>query len=255
MSHERRGTWVPLSPARKMVIEMLRHARRVPSIPVAKTINVKPIAEARRQIEPVPGWTALFMRAYGLMTRDYPELRRALIPWPYPHLYEHPHSIGGVVVERQWQGERVLLASKIRAPEEMPIDVLDGHVRRFKESPVWEIGDYRQALRVGRLPGFLRRFTFWHSLYLSGAIRAKRFGTFLVSSYGSLGAEQLHPLTFHTSLFTFGPISSTGDVVIKIVYDHRVLDGACVARCLGELEQILHTAIINELREVRRRAA
>lgn len=250
-----KGTRIPLSPARKMVIEMLRHARRVPSIPVARTMNVAAAAAARREAEPVPSWTAVFIQLYGLVARRFPELRRALIPWPRPHLYEHPHSVCAVVVERAWRGETVLLGAKVRAPEDAPIDAIDRHVRHFKQAPVWDVGDFRQALRVGRLPGFLRRFTFWHSLYLSGATRAKRMGTFMVSSYGSLGAEQVHPLSFHTTLLTFGPISPAGEVVVKIVYDHRVMDGATVARCLRDLDETLQTDIVAELRGLRRAAA
>jgi hypothetical protein len=165
-------------------------------------------------------------------------------------LYEHPHSVCALVVEREWQDETVLLGAKIRAPEEMPIEQIHQHIRRLKEAPVWEISDFRQALRIGRLPWLLRRFTFWQTLYLSGFKRAKRFGTFMVSSYGSLGAEQLHPLSPHTSLFTFGPISPSGEVVVKVIYDHRVMDGRCVARCLSDLEKVLHTEILAELRSL-----
>ena len=250
MAQTPKGAWRKLSPARRMVIEMLHHARKVPSVPVARSMNVAAVAEARRQAAAAPSWTGVFIRAYALVARRHAGLRRALIPWPYPHLYEHPHSVCALVVEREWQGEAVLLGAKIRAPEETPLTVIHRHIRRFKEAPVWDIADFRQALRVGRLQAFLRRFTFWQSLYLSGFKRAKRLGTFLVSSYGSLGAEQLHPLSPHTTLLTFGPISPAGDVVVKVVYDHRVLDGRCVAQCLNDLEQILHTQILEELRSL-----
>jgi pyruvate/2-oxoglutarate dehydrogenase complex dihydrolipoamide acyltransferase (E2) component len=92
-------------------------------------------------------------------------------------------------------------------------------------------------------------------LYFSGVKRAKRFGTFMVSSYGSLGAEQLHPLSFHTTLLTFGPIAPEGNVVVKLVYDHRVMDGRTVASCLADLDEVLHTAVLEELRTSGRQAA
>jgi hypothetical protein len=44
-----------------------------------------------------------------------------------------------------------------------------------------------------------------------------------------------------------GPISEDGSAVVKLVYDHRVLDGAVVARCLNELEETLNTQIAREL--------
>lgn len=252
---EGKGIRLPLSPGRKLVIEMLEHARRVPSVPVARTLDISLVREARQQVAAAPSWTAIFLRAYALVAREHGGLRRALLPWPTPHLYEHPYSIGALVVERQVEGEPILLAAKVRTPEDTPLDTIDAHLRRFKQAPVEDISAFRQLLRLGRLPGWLRRFTFWHSLYLSGHIRAKRFGTFMVSSYGSLGAEQIHPLTPLTTLLTFGPIGSNGSVVVKIIYDHRVLDGRYVASCLNELDRVLNTDILRELRLKRLQAA
>ena len=177
------------------------------------------------------------------------------MPWPRPHLYEHPHSTCALIVERSWQDETILLGSKIRAPEDMSLAAIQQRIRYYKETPVWEIGDYRQVLRFGRLPWLLRRFAFWQTLYLSGYKRAKRFGTFMVSSYGSLGAEQIHPIAPFTTLFTFGPIASSGEVVVKIVYDQRVLDGSCVARCLQRLEEVLNGRIAEEFEAPGRKVA
>jgi hypothetical protein len=241
-----------LSPARRLGIEFLRQGRKVPSVPVARTCNLAAVAEARERAFPKPSWTALFIKAYSLVQRDYPELRRAYMPLPYARLYEHPHSTCALVVEREWQHETVLLGAKIRAPENVSLEAIQGHIRRFKDSGVRTISDFRMALRVGRMPGLLRRFLYWMTLSWSGATRAKRLGTFMVSSYGSLGAEQLHPITPYTTLLTFGPISPAGDVVVKLIYDHRVMDGRLIARCLGHLEHVFHTAIVNELKAMER---
>lgn len=255
MSRQPKGSQLALSPARKLVIEMLHHARRLPSIPVARTIQIADVAHARQQARLRPSWTAVFLRGYGLVCQEFAELRRAYLPWPYPHLYEHPQSIGAVAIERQLQGDSVLLAAKIRGPEDMPLEAIDGCLRRFKDAPITKVASFRQLLRIGRMPSFLRRFVFWHSLYLSGYKRAKRFGTFMVSSYGSLGAEQLHPLCPLTTLLTFGPIHPTGEVVVKVIYDHRVVDGRRIASCLSRLEEVLRTSIVPELQSLRRMAA
>jgi hypothetical protein len=241
------GTRLRLSPARKLVIEMLHHARKQPSIPVARGMNVGRLAALRREVPAAPSWTALFLRAYALAARTFPELRRAYIPWPRPHLYEHPFSIGAVVVERDLDGEPALLATKVRCPEAAPLDVIQGRLHRCKHAPLETISDFRQLLRLARLPWLLQRFVFWRYLSWSGASRAKRFGTFMVSSYGSLGAEQVHPLTPLTTLLTFGPIGPAGDVVVKVVYDHRVMDGRRVAGALAELERLLQDDLVREV--------
>src|SRR5262249_53516063 len=157
------------------------------------------VAAARREALPAPSWTAVFLKAYGLVSQRHPELRRALIPWPYPHLYEHPCSEGVVPVGRAWQGETVVLGAKFHAPERTTLAALDDHLRRYREAPVESIAYFRQILRVGRLPALLRRFTLWHSLYLSGFKRARRLGTFTLSSLGNFGVEQFHPRTPLTS--------------------------------------------------------
>ena len=87
----------------------------------------------------------------------------------------------------------------------------------------------------------------WWRLNSSGSTRALRNGTFGVSVYSSLGAESLHPLSPVTSTINYGVIDENGDVTTRIVYDHRVLDGAMIARALSGLEQVLNTAIVAEL--------
>jgi hypothetical protein len=238
-----------------MVLELLHHARRVPSLPLSRALDVSPLAEARRQAAVPPSWLAIFMRAYGLTARQHPELRRAFIPWPWKRFYEHPESLCAVLIERDYQGEQVVLGAKIRGPENCTLAELDSHLRYFKEAPVLQVSPFRQILRLGRLPGFLRRFTIWHSLYLSGFTRATRFGTFMISSLGNLGVEQHHPLTPLTTYFTFGPISPEGKVTAKVIYDHRVMDGRCVARSLQTLDESLRTTLLAEVRSARRAAA
>jgi len=236
-----------LSSGRKMVLELLHHARKVPSIPVARELTIAPLVERRAASELRPSWTAIFLRAYGLVSRDIPELRRSFIPYPWKRLYEHPFSSGAVVVEREFEGEPILLAAKIREPELKPLAFLDGWLQRLKTAPLHTISDFRQLLRFCKAPALFRRFVFWHSLYWSGKMRTKRFGTFMLSSYGSLGAEQIHPITALTTLFTFGPISADGRVTAKIIYDHRVMDGRRVAEALAALQRILNDVILPEL--------
>jgi len=239
---------VKLSPGRRIVLEMLHHARKVPSIPVARDLNVGALAERRAELVERPSWTAIFLRAYGLVCQEFRELRRAFLPYPWGHLYEHPFSKGAVIVEREVDGEPMLLAAKIRKPEGQSLAALDSALNRLKTAPLRQISEFRQLVRFSKAPHLFRRFVFWHSLYFSGAVRAKRFGTFMLSSYGSLGAEQIHPITPLTTLFTFGPIAADGRVVAKIVYDHRVMDGRRVAQALADMQRILDKVILEELR-------
>ena len=102
-------------------------------------------------------------------------------------------------------------------------------------------------LRISGYPAPIRRFLWWSTLHVSGPKRAKRLGTFGLSSYGALGAESYHPISPLTTTLTYGPIDPDGRVTVKLIYDHRVLDGAEVARRLGDLEATLLGPILDEL--------
>jgi len=246
MSHEINGRCLALSPARKMVIEILHHGSKVPSLPLSKEINVSALVDVRKAGAFV-SWTAIFMKAYGLVALQHPELRRAYVPLPWPHLYEHPYSDCALLLEREHQGEAIVLGAKVRAPEGQTLAALDGHLRHYREAPIQDVGHFRQWLRIGRLPGVVRRVLFWSTINLSGLKRAKRLGTFAISSLGNMGVEQHHPISPLTTYLTFGAISATGMVNVKIIYDHRVMDGRTVARCLKDMEEVLHTRVLEEL--------
>jgi hypothetical protein len=250
MGSPTRGRKIAISPARRMVHELLHHSKKVPSLPLSKSLSLQELVEARQLSDPRPSWFAIFMKAYGLTAIKNPVLRRCYVPYLFEHYYEHPHSECSVLVEREWEGETVVLGAKVRAPENQTFASIDEAIKRFKSDPVLEVSSFRQVLRLGRLPGFVRRFTFWQSLYLSGYSKSKRFGTFMMSSLGNLGVEQHHPLTPLSTYFTFGPISNTGEVVIKIIYDHRIMDGGTVARCLNDLESILKSHVLDEIKEL-----
>jgi len=246
-----RGTRRRLSPARRFVGEIVRAARKVPSMPVARTMSVAAITPLRHALAARPSWTALLIKAYGLLCRERPPLRRAFVQWPTAHLYEHPCSVAAVSVEREWGGEPVVLGTRVTSPEDRAIPDIHAHLYRYKHAPILALEDFRASLFLGRLRQPLRGLVRWAALDVSGAQRARRLGTFLVSSYGSLGAEQLHPRSPLTTVLTFGPISANGTTVVKLVYDHRVLDGAYVARCLARLEEILQEDIRAELARLR----
>jgi len=83
-----------------------------------------------------------------------------------------------------------------------------------------------------------------------GILRARYFGTFGISVYSALQAESLHPILPITTTVNYGVIDADGFVNVRIIYDHRVLDGATAARALAALEVILTTTLVEELNEI-----
>ncbi len=247
MMHEQ-GRILRLTAARRFLLDLLHYGQKVPSVPVARTMRLGKLAEARKAHPLKPSWSVLFLKAHGLVGAANGPLRRCLLSFPTLRIYEHPHTIGSMAFERDYEGEPSIFVGLFRAPEGQSIEELEKALEYYRRSPVESVGFFRQALRISRLPKPLRRFLWWTSLEVSGGKRAKRLGTFGVSSYGALGAESLHPISPLTTTLTYGPIDETGRVVVKLVYDHRVLDGAEVARRLAELEATLLGPILDELR-------
>jgi hypothetical protein len=246
--HESKGSSLPITGPRRFVIDLVHFARQVPSTPVCRLINVGSLIEPRANHPLRPSWALLFMKAYSVVGAAHDPLRRALLQFPWPRLYQHPWMNCALAIERTYQGEPGVFVGLFRAPEQQTIQQLQDALTWYKTHPLEEVGLYRRALRVSGTPTPIRRLLWWSTLNISGFKRAKRFGTFGLTSYGALGAESLHPISPLTTTLTFGPISPSGEVIVKLIYDHRVLDGAYIARRLRDIEITMNSSILEELR-------
>ncbi len=218
-------------------------------------MDVAPLVAARAACPDRPSWVALFAKAYSLVAADNPRLRQSYLTFPYARLYEHAESVATISVERTYQGEDAIFFGRLKAPDRQSLASLDDHLRRWKTAPIEEIGAFRQALRFTRLPRPLRRLAWWLALNVLGARRDRHFGTFGISVYSSLGVDSLHPIAPMTTLLNYGRIAPDGQVDVRIVYDHRVLDGAVIGRTLVRLEEVLREAMVAEVAKGNRSAA
>jgi hypothetical protein len=175
-------------------------------------------------------------------------LRRAYLSFPWPHLYQHPTNIATIAIERQFQDEDAVFFVHLPHPEKRSLLAIDAKLRRYKELPFERVAAIRRALRTMRWPRPLRRWLWWFALNVSGVKRAHFFGTSGITVYAGLGASSLHPLSLLTSTLNYGVIEPDGSVDVRLIYDHRVLDGAAVARALADLERVLRLNILAELR-------
>jgi len=246
--HEPSGRRVPITAPRRFIIDLVHFAQQIPTVPVSRMMDVSALRGPRDEHERRPSWAVVFMKAYALVAASHAPLRRAMLNFPWPRIYEHPASNCALAVERDYQGEPGIFVGLFRAPESQSLAQLQDGLAWYKGQALEDVGAFRQVLRVGRAPGPVRRLLWWSTLNLSGMKRAKRFGTFGLTSYGAMGAESLHPISPLTTTLTFGPIDPTGRVCVKLIYDHRVLDGAYIARRLGDIEAALTGAILDELR-------
>src|SRR5438128_10978349 len=90
------GRNIPLSLPRRFICDLVHFAHKVPSVPVQRRMNLGPLLAARQEADPRPSWCALFTKAYGMVAAATPELRRAYLSFPRPHLYEHPINVASI---------------------------------------------------------------------------------------------------------------------------------------------------------------
>lgn len=239
-----RGRSIPLSPVRKLVVDLtLLH---VPSVPVQRIMNIAPLVAARAAAKGRPAWSAIFAKAYALVADEVTILRRAYVKLPTPRLYEYPQSTLSMVVEREYQGEMVVLTTLIRDPARMSLADISAAIRHAKTVPVEEVRSFKRMLDLARWPWPLRRLIWWLGLNI-GRQRGNYFGSYGISVYSGLGSESLHPISPLTGVLNYGVIGADGSVAVRIMYDHRVLDGATVARVLARIEEKLGNELLQEL--------
>lgn len=248
-----RGQAIRLSVQRRMVIDLLYFARGIPTVPVQKRMSLAPLVAARAACSERPRWTAIFTKAYALVAQEVPQLRRAYVKIPWPHLYEYPTSKANIIIERDYRGEPALCPVSIKDPAHQPLRDIGRQLQHATTAPLEDIKDFRRWMRFARLPRPLRRMLWWIGLNI-GRQRGNFFGTFGVSVYSALNAELLHPLSPLTTLLNYGVMTEDGMVDVRIIYDHRVMDGSTVARALGRLEEILNSVILEEVRSLAKSA-
>lgn len=243
-----RGRPIPLSPVRKLVVDLTR--LHVPSVPVERVMHLGAVVEARKAAGK-PAWSAIFAKAYALCSEDDPILRRAYIKLPWAQLYEYPTSTASIVVERDMNDEMIVLTLLIRDPAGKTIAQLSETIRHAKTVPLEEVKAFKRMLDLAKWPTPLRRMIWWLGLNI-GRQRGNYFGTFGISVYSSLGSQSLHPISPLTAVVNYGIIGPDGVVPVRIMYDHRVLDGSMVARTLARLEEKLTGPVLEELRGMAR---
>ena len=153
-----RGRPISFPPSRRVLIDTLYFANKIPILPVQRRMALGALVEARRICPHRPPWTALFLKAFAILAQQTPELRRVYIGLPRPHLYEYPSSVGMVSFERNTKDGAQVFIGRIKNPENCSLAELTQILRRFNEAPLEEIKDFRRVLVLGRLPRLLRRF-------------------------------------------------------------------------------------------------
>jgi hypothetical protein len=245
-----RGTVRKISMPRRLVADLMHASMRVPFVSLRRTLDIRPLIEARAVSAQRPGWAAIFAKAFCLVARDEPVLRTLYVKWPWPHFYELPRSVGMVAIARREDGEDCVLPQKVTAADELPLADVDALIRHAKTAAINDVPAFRKILRATRLPLPLRRLI-WFTGFNIPRQRANYFGSFGITSVAAYGAGELHALSPGPFIVSYGTVERDQTIDVVIRWDHRVTDAALIAKALTRLEQVLNKTIAAELLEHR----
>ncbi|MFM8271977.1 MAG: hypothetical protein ACKODX_06530 [Gemmata sp.] len=244
------GHRLGLSVPRRLVCDLLHASRHAPVVTFERTMDLSAVVAARKGLARPPAWVLLFTKAFGAVAARHPELRRAYLPLPWPHLWQADENVASVAVEREYRGEPGVFFGFVRSPERLPLADLAARLDEWKTAPVDEVAPFRRAIRFTRLPLPARRALWKYATAWSGKIKARNFGTFGISLTGAGGAAALNLIGPLACALNTGVVQDDGTVPVRLHFDHRVLDGMPAARALAELEEALRTSIVAELNQL-----
>ncbi len=231
--------------SRRLVTDVLHYRAKVPTCAHDRLCDFGPVAEARERCPARISWSMIFIKAFGLVAARVPALRQTYQRWPWPHIYQHPTSVAMVATHRDFRGEPWLFWSRFTSPERRPLIRLQSSLDCYLNEPV-ETNFLRQYQFSG-FPTILRRVLWSWTLEKGGPDRARRSGTFFLTTIAGHGAEIQHPPAFLTANATYGPIDENGKSRVTIAYDHRLMDGHLVAHALAGIEEEMNGPIVAEL--------
>src|SRR5262249_13149180 len=151
------------------------------------------------------------------------------VTWPWHRLFEYEENVVSITIAREWRGETALFLARIPSPEKKSLLEIDTLLRSFKERPVESISAFRGALRMARLPAFMRRLLWWLIMNALPRLRGQFLGTLGASITAGMGGTALSLITPWTTTFFYDAIQDDGSQVGRVMFDHRVLDGWALA--------------------------
>ncbi len=238
---------------RSCIADVALLAGKIPLFPVDRHCNLAELAAARSACPHRIGWAAIFLKAYGKVVRQTPALRSWFLPGFRPRLATTEQNVATLAINRLEEGVERLCWARLDRPDERPLADLQQFIDDCGQKPLAEM--FKRQLELEMLPGWLRRTVLRWNLRSASAKRAARLGTFSLSTLAGLGAtNRFHP-TLCTSSLTYGPLEPDGRCRVTLIADHRVVDGALVARSLIRLEELLRQELVSELRQLAAPAA
>lgn len=241
---------IKLSNGRRLVCDIVRLANKVPAYGLIKDVDVRPLTEVRKHIQPKLAWTTIMMKAYAQVGCRIPELRQHYVSFPWPQIYQHDRNVAMVVVSREYEGEERLLFARINSPEERSLLELHEEMEHYRNAPVNEIRQFRHQIRFARMPSLVRRVGWWLLMNVFARKTPSKLGTFGISVSTAKDIWGTRHLSPGTSTVGVDLVSRGGIGRTLLTFDHRIFDAIPAGKVFLELIKELHGPILTEMRQI-----
>lgn len=242
-----RGTSHSLSSMRRTMYDFLTFSQKVPLVSMERRMHLRELVAVRQQLHDRPSWFALFVKAYALAARDVAEVRQSFLTFPLLRIHQHACSVASITIVRRQDNEDAVFLLQIREPDTLPVEAIHERIRHSRTAPLEKLKGFGRQLLLGRFPTIIRQFIWWLGLRTRGHWHAKYFGTFGITGVAALGSTSLHIISPLTSTLAYGVLEPDGSLMVRLYYDHRIMDGVQPALAMQLLEEHLVGSIKNEL--------
>ena len=240
---------VPCDGHRSCVADIAMLAKDIPLFPVDRWCSLTSLREARAACDQRIGWAAIFLKAYSKVVQGTPELRSWFLPGLWPRIATTNQIVATVAINRKENDIEQLCWARLHQPETLSLVEIQHFIDECCNKPIQEL--FKRQCELEMLPGFLRRAVLRWNLRSTSHKRSSRIGTFSLSALAGYGASNhFHP-TLCTTSISYRPIEADGKCLVTLIADHRVIDGAIVARSLAALEKFLTQDLVHELRSLK----
>jgi len=214
----------------------------------ARDFDLSELCQLRKKAKPRIGWNVLYMKAYAIIARDFPELRRCYVGFPWPHAYQHEKSVALVTISREHEGEERLLFARFNQPEGRSLVELQQEYDDYRKSPVLEVKEFRKQIGFAKLPFLVRRLTWWLLFNLFPRKRMNYFGTFGMTLCKFRDAHlTTNALGPNPMILGVDVLPAKGVAKFTLTFDHQVLDGVPVINLIDAVYKTLKGAVADEL--------
>ena len=235
----------PLGPERFLVWDLLRETDPYYLNHHLFDIDMTAIEEdIQRRLaagEPLISYLAYVLSAYACMLAEFPVLNSYLRIWPLTRLAVYRGVDIAFPIERIWEGNSIVLLGLLKDAQNLKVDEINSFLSERRDAPLDSLPEFGSYKRLLKIPSWCRWWLFQLGAKPFPGLMRRLVGTTAVTSVGKFGTTLTTPLSPHSCTVSLGLVETRPRVVegrveprlsawITVTYDHRVADGAFVAR-------------------------